>query len=297
MKKITILSPLQKVKYSHRFTDLIIFLSVIISAICGNFFLVISDKRIFKVGLIIILSVFISYVSFAVTTNAALDSANAAYKRGDFEKAAKVYETVLSAGLESASLYYNIGNAYFRLRNIPKSILYYERAKLKAPDDEDINFNLNLASGYIVDKINSIPEFFVYTWIKSITNIFSVNQWSYVSLLLFILSLILILAFLFSGKVILRKLFFWLGVLILILSIISTVIAIKSSSAIVNNKSAIVMQAVTTAKSSPDDNSTDLFIIHEGTKVTINEELDDWCEIKLSDGNVGWIKTKDIQKI
>jgi hypothetical protein len=190
-----------------------------------------------------------------------------------------------------------LGNSYFRLKNIPQAILNFERAKLLAPEDEDINFNLALTSGFIVDKVNSIPDFFVYTWLKSIINTFTVNQWSIVSLSLFILSLFLIIAFLFSGKVSIRKLFFWTGILFFLFSITSTFFAIKYRYEIVNNNSAIVMQAVSTAKSSPNDSSTDLFIIHEGTKVTISEELDDWTEIKLADGNVGWIKSKDIEKI
>lgn len=247
--------------------------------------------------LLIIFTVFVSYSSFALSANAALDSATSSYKRGDYQKSVKIYETLLSEGMESSTLYYNLGNSYFRLKNIPQAILNFERAKLLAPDDEDINFNLSLASGFIVDKVTPIPEFFVYTWIKSVINIFSVNQWSIVSLSLFVLSLLLIIAFLFSGKISMRKLFFWTGILFFLLSITSTIFAIKGRSEIINNNSAIVMQAVSTVKSSPNDNSTDLFIIHEGTKVTISEELDDWTEIKLADGNVGWIKSKDIEKI
>ncbi|MBI5538953.1 MAG: tetratricopeptide repeat protein [Bacteroidia bacterium] len=247
--------------------------------------------------LIIIFTVFVSFGSFALSTTAALDSATSAYKRGEFEKSVKVYETLLSEGMESATLYYNLGNSYFRLKNIPQAILNFERAKLLSPEDEDINFNLALASGFIVDKVNPIPEFFVYTWIKSVINLFTVNQWSVISLSLFIISLLLIITFLFSGKVSMRKMFFWLGILFFLVSVLSTVIALKSRSFIVNHNAAIVMQAVSTAKSSPNDNSTDLFIIHEGTKVTITEELDDWTEIKLADGSVGWIKSKDIEKI
>lgn len=247
--------------------------------------------------LLIIISVFVSYCSFALSTNAALDSATSSYKTGNFEKSVKIYETLLSEGLESATLYYNLGNSYFRLKNMPQAILNYERAKLLAPEDEDINFNLALASGFIVDKVNPIPDFFVYTWIKSIVNTFTVNQWYIVSISLFIVSLLLIISFLFSGKVSMRKLFFWVGIIFFLLSIVSTIFAVKSRSEIVNNNTAIVMEAVSTAKSSPNENSTDLFIIHEGTKVTISEELDDWTEIKLADGSIGWIKSKDIEKI
>ena len=250
-----------------------------------------------KKSITLILSILVTIYSFAATTNSALDSANSAYKKGNFEKASKIYETVLASEIESADLYYNLGNSYYRLKNIPKAILNYERAKLLAPDDEDINFNLNLVNSYIVDKVNLLPEFIVFTWFKKLTNSLSVNQWSIFGLSFFALSLIFILFFLFSGVAGWRRFFLWFGAFFLIISIGTTLIALKARSEIVNNHSAIVTASVTTAKSSPDDASTDLFIIHEGTKILINEELDDWSEIKLLDGSVGWIKTKDYENI
>lgn len=247
--------------------------------------------------IIIILIFFTSLGSFAINNELAIDSANSNYKNGNYENAIKYYESVLSQGQESVTLYYNLGNAYFRIKNIPKSILNFERAKLLSTEDEDIIFNLNLASSLITDKVNIIPEFFMYTWFTKIINLYSINDWAIISLSFFVFSLVLFLMFLFSIKNILRKLFFWTGSFIFIISLLFIVFAVNGRSAVINNHSAIVMQAVSTAKSSPSDSSTDLFIIHEGTKVTINEKLDDWTEIKLSDGNVGWIKTNDIEEI
>ena len=244
----------------------------------------------------IITGLFVAVSMFAATT-VSLDSANAAYKRGDYEKASKAYESILSAGFESSELYYNLGNTYYRLKDIPKSILNFERAKLLNPEDEDINYNLNLVNSFIVDKVTPLPEFIVLTWVRSVINKFSVNQWSLLGLGSFIASLLIILLFLFSGVARWRKLFFWTGALMLIISVVTTIFAFKSRSEIVNNNSAIIISSVATAKSSPDDASTDLFIIHEGTKVIINEELDDWSEIKLLDGSVGWVKTTDFEEI
>lgn len=233
----------------------------------------------------------------AATTDTALDSANIAYKKGNYEKAAKIYEAILSSGKESANLYYNLGNAYFRLKDIPNAILNYERAKLLAPDDEDINFNLSLVNSFSVDKVNTVPEFILYTWIKNVIHSFSVNQWAIFSLSFFVFSLLFMLMFLFSGVAGWRKFFFWFGAFIFLISVFTTIFAFNTRSEIVNNNSAIITASVTTAKSSPDDASTDLFIIHVGTKVFINEELDDWTEIKLSDGSIGWVKSKDFEKI
>lgn len=249
-----------------------------------------------KKTIILILSLLILYNCDA-STFPSLDSANFAYKKGEFGKAAKIYELILENEIESSEIYYNLGNTYFRLKEIPKAILNYERAKLLAPEDEDINYNLNLVNSFIVDKVNPLPEFIVFTWIKSIRSTFSVNQWSMFSLLLFIISLLIYLLFLFSGVALWRKLFFWSGTLLLIVSIVIAGFAIKSRSEIVNNHAAIITTPVATAKSSPDDASTDLFIIHEGTKVIISEELEEWSEIKLLDGSIGWVKSKDFEKI
>ncbi len=249
-----------------------------------------------KKTIILILSLVTIYYCHA-STFPALDSANATYKKGEFEKASKIYELILSKGIESAELYYNLGNAYFRLKEIPKAILSYERAKLLSPEDDDINYNLNLVNSYIVDKVNPLPEFIVLTWVKSVIRKFSVNQWSVFSLSLFVISLLVFLVFLFSGVAVWRRLFFWTGSFFLVISVISTIFAINSRSQIVNNHTAIIISAVTTAKSSPDNASTDLFIIHEGTKIIINEELEDWSEIKLLDGSIGWVKSKDFEKI
>ena len=250
-----------------------------------------------KKSITFIIAILTFIFSHAATTNAALDSANVAYKKGNYEKASKIYESILSGGMESANLYYNLGNTYFRLKDTPKAILNFERAELLAPDDDDINFNLNLVNSYSVDKVTPIPEFIIYTWVKNVIHIFTVNQWSVFGLSFFVLTLLFMLLFLFSGVAGWRKFFFWFGTFFFLISIFTTAFAFKARSEIVNNHSAIIIAAVTTAKSSPDDASTDLFIIHVGTKVLINEELNDWTEIKLGDGSIGWIKSKDFEKI
>jgi tetratricopeptide (TPR) repeat protein len=226
-----------------------------------------------------------------------LDSANAAYKKGDYLKAMKEYETFLAKGYDSPELYYNLGNTYFRLKNIPKSILNYERAHLLEPENEDISFNLNLANSFVSDKVTPVPEFILYSWMKFIMNKLTSNGWALWGIFQFGISLILFLLFLFSHSTLHRKILTGAGITILVLGSIATIFAIETRSEILQTRTAIIMSPVTTAKSSPDDQSTDLFIIHEGTKVIINEELDDWSEIKLLDGNVGWVKTTDFDKI
>jgi len=247
--------------------------------------------------IIIILLLFVTTYCSALTPSALIDSANINYKKSFFEKAIKQYEAVIDCGFQSSELYYNLGNSYFRFKNLPKAILYYEKAKLIAPDDEEINFNLNLANSLIIDKVNAVPEFFVSKWIKNAITQFNSNTWAIISLTIFIISLAFLLLFLFSKKIILRKIFFWVGVFLLMFTVFSTYSSISTKNNITNNNSAIIMKSVTTAKSSPSDSSTDLFIVHEGTKIIIRETVEDWSEIKLSDGNIGWLKVSDYERI
>lgn len=232
-----------------------------------------------------------------LTCTQAFDSANTAYKNGDYIKAAELYQEILNQGKESAFIYYNLGNAYFRLKDIPNAIINYERARLLKPGDEDINFNLRLANNFIFDKITPLTEFILFTWLNTVVNFFHSDYWSISGLASFTMFLVFILLFLFSRSLFKRRFFLFTGFLFLLSSILTTTFAIYSYNNIANNSYAIIVASVSTAKSSPDDSGTGLFIIHEGTRVTVNEELDEWAEIKLPDGNVGWIKTKDYIKI
>ncbi len=235
----------------------------------------------------------ISY-SYSNTPSVLFENANALYKRAEYQKAASTYEEILKTGVASSELYFNLGNAYYKLNQIPFAILYYERALLLAPSDEDIQTNLEMAKLKTVDKIEQLPQLAIFTWIESLTNFMSSNLWALTSIILFGLTLLFISIFLYSKVLHIRKMSFWLSVFVLIGFITSIYFSQKQKIKIESHGFAILVSPSITVKSSPNENGTDLFVIHEGTKVSILSKSDTWVEIKLSDGKVGWLQEKDM---
>ncbi|HAM97663.1 MAG TPA: hypothetical protein DCQ26_03550 [Marinilabiliales bacterium] len=229
----------------------------------------------------------------ALGMQALLDSASTYYSTNQFEKAIASYEQVIASGYEASELYYNLGNAYFKSNKIALAIVNYERAKKLAPNDEDIDFNLNMANTFIVDKIEVIPEFFLNSWRSNFGKTLSTNQWSLLSISLFVSALVLLLVYFLSGKAVLRKISFWMGILFLIISLVSFTNARKQKWLITHEPEAIIITPSVVVKSAPSETGTELFLIHEGLKVKTTEKSGDWHQIRLSNGNKGWIKKTD----
>ncbi|MDR2065917.1 MAG: tetratricopeptide repeat protein [Prevotellaceae bacterium] len=217
-------------------------------------------------------------------------TANKLYNEGKYEDAVDIYEAVLDAGKESSYLYYNLGNAYFKQNTLAAAILNYERAYRLNPSDEDINHNLAIARSQLTDKFDEVPEFFVITIFGKIKSLFAANTWGIIALLSFAVFLILVLLFLFAGKLFVRRLSFWIACLVLLLSV--------SCKLIENNlrkySSAIVFVPVLTAKTSPDDSGKDMFLLHEGTKVLVRDNFNEWTKIQLPSGEQGWVVSEAI---
>jgi tetratricopeptide (TPR) repeat protein len=222
---------------------------------------------------------------------------NDLYAKGQYYDAIDVYEQVVDSGYMSAELYFNLGNSYYKINNIPLAILNYERAKKINPWDKDIRHNLAVANARIVDKIDVIPEFFLKNWINNIVNITSSNNWAVISISSFVLFLVLFLFYLFSSGIILKKFSFWFGILVFILSVTSFYSSLKRKQFLASRDSGIIISPTVTAKSSPDEWGVDLFVIHEGTRVVITESIGMWNEIRISDGKRGWITKSDLARI
>jgi len=223
-----------------------------------------------------------------------LDSAAIYYSNNNFEKTIASYESILSSGFESAELYYNLGNAYYKSNKIPLAILNYERANKLKPNDEDVLFNLQLSNTHVVDKIETLPEFFLTSWWGNFVQLLSSNQWAVISMGAFLLTLLGFVVFFMSGNSLARQFSFWLGIMLLLSSVLTFSFSRSQYKLSKNEPFAIIITPSVTVKSSPSDGGTDLFLIHEGLKVTVIDNLKEWREIKLSDGNVGWIKDKDL---
>ncbi|MBN1768085.1 MAG: tetratricopeptide repeat protein [Prolixibacteraceae bacterium] len=245
---------------------------------------------------LLILSLFVVLISTASPADS-LQKANEAYAANEFEKAVSLYESILDSGYESSELYFNLGNAYYKSNQLPKAILNYERARLLNPKDEDIQFNLELANQFVVDKIEALPRPFLAKWGNSLVNTFTSNQWAFTSIASFVLMLTLALVYLLSRRIGFRKLAFALSIVFLLISIASFVFSYQQKNKIIQHNHAIIFNPTVTVKASPDDSGTDLFVIHEGLKVSIEQKLDNWVEIKIEDGNSGWIKNEVMEEI
>ena len=233
-------------------------------------------------------------VSASAVTKAEADSA---YVRGEYQQAIKDYEALLKQGA-SADLYYNLGNAYYRTENITRAVLNYERALLLSPSDRDIRFNLQMARSKTIDKIIPEQEMFFVTWYRSLISLASVDGWARTALISLALAIMLALVYLFSDRIWLRKVGFFGAFLMVAVFLCSNLFAHQQKQQLLHRKGAIVIAPAVTVKSTPAQNGTDLFILHEGAKVTITDaSMKDWKEIRLADGKEGWIETRQIEFI
>lgn len=222
---------------------------------------------------------------------------DSAYAKNDYISAIQIYEDLLQKG-ESAELYYNLGNSYYKADNIAKAILNYERALLLKPGDNDIRFNLDLVRNKTVDKVESVPEIFFVTWIKSLINCMGVNAWSKLGITFFILLIISLSVFIFGKKHLIKKIGFISSIILFVFVILTNIFASQQKNSLVNRTNAIVINPSVTVKSTPNESGTDLFILHEGRKVQVTDNsMKEWKEIKLEDSNVGWVPTKVIEII
>lgn len=228
---------------------------------------------------------------------ALMDSAVVDYQKGNYNEAIAIYDSILDMGYEAFEVYYNLGNAYYKKGEYTMAILNYERARLINPADEDLLHNLDMVNMFVVDKIETVPEFVVKSWMSSFINSLSSDMWGLFSVVLFITFLLLMIVFLFSRRIVLKKAGFWLGLIAMLLSVVTFIFSYKQLGYVENNNTAIVFSPSVTVKGSPDERGTDLFLIHEGLKVSVQDKVGDWVEIKLSDGNVGWMPEKGIEYI
>ena len=223
---------------------------------------------------------------------------DSAYINGNYAEAITMYENLLANVGESAEVHYNLGNAYYKAENIAKAILAYERALLLNPGDEDITFNLELARSKTVDKVTPTYKFFLVEWIEKIVNMASMQMWCISGIIFFLLMLVLTLVFLFGKSLITRKACFFSALVCLFITLFANFAALHLYHYLTERTNAIVMQPSVTAKSTPSSSGTDLFVIHEGRKVKISDDsMQGWKEIKLEDGNIGWVPAESIERI
>ncbi|MDR3351182.1 MAG: tetratricopeptide repeat protein [Prevotellaceae bacterium] len=223
--------------------------------------------------------------------------ANTFYANGQYPDAIRVYSGIEAAGKASPDLYFNMGNAYYKQNELANAILYYERALRLSPGDAAIAYNLEMAQLRTLDRIDAIPEFFLFTRIRHLRQWASADGWATLSLFLVAATLLCLAGFFFIRSVRLRKLSFFTAAACALLAAGSVIFAEAQRTAVTSRSEAIIFPAVVTVKSAPDNTGKDLFILHEGAKVIIIDELSDWQNIRLRDGKEGWIEAGNAVRI
>lgn len=251
-------------------------------------------KNIFVILSILIIAALAAHSEDA---DALFQKANDFYQNKKYQQAVETYEAILEKGQVSEEIYYNLGNAYYRLNNIPEAILNYERAKLLAPDDEDIDFNLKIANLKTIDQIESKSDVFFIEWYKSLRDIYSSDSWAAFSIVIFFITSFLGILFLYSRTPFYKKLSFTTALAALLLFVLTLLLTADKYQYEKDNNTAIIFASVVYVKSSPDESGTDLLILHEGTKIQILDSVNKWKKIRIADGNVGWIPEETIKEI
>lgn len=233
----------------------------------------------------------------AVDNEQVWDDANTAYINANYPRAVELYQAIEEQGLASAKLYYNMGNAYFKMDDMGHAILYYNKALRLAPGDADIRYNLDVANSYTKDRIQVVPELFITRWVRGVRQMISGNAWAVLSLVFFAIMLVAVMAYLLVSNLLFRKIGFFAAIVSLLLFVVTTAFAVTERRHATSPNEAIVMRASVSVKAAPEKNATDMFVLHEGTKVRVGNLVEGWIEVTIADGNKGWLEERTTEMI
>ena len=258
-----------------------------------------NNMRTIMKNKILILFIFLFTISsvYAKVQLPEITAANQAYTHEKYNDALMLYQKVIDKGMESSDLFFNMGNCYYRMSNYPMAIFYYEKAKKLNPADEDIEFNIKITNTKIVDKIEPIPVLFFIKWWILLTNIFSFDDWAILAIIAIFVFFTSLFFYLSTHTYKIKKLTFWLSVIFLFITLLSVKFAHTQYKNMNSKNTAIIFAPNVNVKSSPDEKGIDKFVIHEGTKVLIVDELNNWVKIKIANGSNGWIEKQTFEVI
>jgi tetratricopeptide (TPR) repeat protein len=250
-----------------------------------------------KKQLLLLIVALLPVCSFSNTSDTAFAQGNDLYAKRQYEAALKVYSNMISRGEESAALYYNAGNASFKTGDLPSALLYYEKAKRLEPDDADIVANIRFANARTTDKIEELPEFFLSRWWSGLITGWSLLSLSLLSLVFaFIAAGLLILYFFAHGQLV-KRIAFYTSLLVFFFSLFTVFTGTSQIAYYSSNRQAIIFSNSVMVKAEPSEKGRSLFVIHEGTKVTLAGKSKNWTKVRLGNGTEGWMKQSDYKII
>jgi len=254
-------------------------------------------RNYFLILLCILSTCFAVSAANSPTAEQQYEKASKLYKSGNYAEASMQYQNLVNDGKKSTALFFNLGNCYYKTGDYAKAILNYERAKKIAPADEDIEYNLKLANAKASDKIDPIPQLFYEKWWSIFITTFSPTEWSAFAIITLWIAAGIFLIYLFAKTVEKKKKSFYAATIIFGLSLCLFIVARSANRLIYNYRFAIIMDSSAYAKSAPDAKGTNLFLLHNGTKVEIVEEQEGWKKIKIANGNTGWMSNEALESI
>jgi tetratricopeptide (TPR) repeat protein len=236
------------------------------------------------------------WTSVAVEGND-FERANGFYKSKDYQHAIELYKKILGTGVESPSVYFNLGNCYFKSDSIAKAILYYEKAKKLAPTDEDVAFNLKIAGQRKQDKDESFTPFFLGAWWDGFCASKTADNWAWLCVLCVVVSFMLFATFVSFPASMTKRYGFWGGSFFAVLAVFLFFVADYQYDRSALSSEAIIMVDAVSVKSSPEEKGKEIFIRHAGTKIQVIHTEGQWSEVRLSDKNVGWVPSSTLSSI
>ena len=252
------------------------------------------NKKI--VGLLLLCLMLFS-ASYAESYQQLMQRANTAYQQQQYAEAVTLYQQIADAGNEGSVLYYNLGNAYYKTDDLSHALLWYERALRLDPRNEDIKHNIAFVNRQLVDRIEVLPELFITRWWNALSKSLTSNTWAMLSIIFCVQIFLSVVLLLVARRPWLRSLGMATALICLLLTVFSIIFAHKEAVRYEKFPEAIVMQPVLNAKSTPNATGNDLFVIHEGLKVGVTDRLNDWLEIKLPNGEKGWVPAQGVEVI
>lgn len=226
----------------------------------------------------------------AQTPDDLMSKANKFYQEQNYSEAKAYYEKIISQGFESGTLYYNLGNSYFKEGRIGKAILSYEKGLKLEPNDEDLQYNLKIANSRTIDRITEVPKLFLVSWWEGLVTSLGISGWLISVVLTFWFLLASIAIYFFSKKTTWQRITFFSGSISLSILVLLIVILSARVNREVANDYGILTELIYSAKTSPDEKSNDAFVIHEGVKFSLEDSVGEWVKIRLLDGKIGWIQ-------
>lgn len=237
-----------------------------------------------------------SCLGFSQNT-ALFEKANKLYNDGKYQEAIEVYNTIEKSNEHAAALYFNLGNCYYKLNQIAPSIYYYEKALLFNPRDEDVLINLQYAQNMVIDEVTELPKTNISRFLDGLLFGFHYRVWAILSIVFMMLFAVMFILYYYqqvSGK---KRLFFVLGMVAFLFSAISVFSAFRQQNIINTQNPAIIFSKEVSVKAEPNLRSSEAFLLHEGTKVEVVDQLEEWRKIRLPDGKTGWLTNDTIKVI